>query len=63
MPVVIAMLVAALAVEVLLGGGGTEGAWGGSFLSWLPGWLLGWGVAVVSAAVYALKPPPRRRTL
>ena len=62
-PVVVAMLVAALAVEVLLGSGGTEGAWGLSFVAWLPAWGLGGVVAVVSAAVYAFKPPPRRRTL
>ncbi len=62
-PVVVAMLVAALGVEVLLGSGGTEGAWGLSFVGWLPAWGLGGVVAVLSAAVYAFKPPPRRRTL
>lgn len=62
-PVVVAMLVAALAVEVVLGSGGTEGAWGLSFLGWLPAWLLGGVVALISAVVYAIKPPLRRRTL
>lgn len=62
-PVVVAMLVAALAVEVVLGSGGTEGAWGLSFLAWLPAWGLGGVVAVISAAVYGFKAPPPRRTL
>ncbi|MYI83425.1 MAG: hypothetical protein F4056_09140 [Chloroflexi bacterium] len=62
-PVVVAMLVAALVVAVALGSGGTEGAWGLSFLAWLPAGVLGGVVALISAVVYAIKPPPRRRTL
>ena len=62
-PVVVAMLVAALAVEALFGSADTGSVWTLSFLAWLPAWLLGAVVAVVSATVYAIKPPPRRRTL
>ena len=62
-PVVVAMLAAALAVEALFGSADTGSAWTLSFLAWLPAWLLGGVVAVVSATVYAIKPPPRRREM
>ena len=62
-PVAIAMFVAAMAIEILLTPAGAEGAWTWSLSTWISAWSVGIIVAVLLAAIYALKPPPPRRTM
>ena len=62
-PVVIAMFVAAMAIEILLTPAGSDGGWAWSLSAWISAWFVGIVAAVLLAAIYALKPPPPRRTL